>query len=205
MSTKEPITSSFNALKRRARCNQDIVDWLNENSQYLPDVPEHLVPHLVVYIDTNNSFVGLDINDDSVEGRVTILYSAQLPDEPQGVVTSLEFEKLLSTKVRIDKVSHTRPAIHGKLRLYLDPVEWPFVAANAGWDVLTDHDSKSNLFPNKTREMWPKAFPTIPWDFVLDIYNAGLAPESLEDFTDWIFDKAFPQPNTTSLPSDFTP
>lgn len=205
MSTEYNPKTSFDALKKQARCNQDIADWFQINMYCLPNVPTHLVQHMVVYLDPTNCFVGLNFTDDEVEGQVSITYTAQEPAVPEGQITADKFGAMLGAKVRVAETKHTRQAVKGTFKLYLSPVEWPFVAAAAAWDILGDGDRKNGLFTEKTLDMWPKAFPNVTWDLIANIYAAGLAPTTLADFTDWVFDKAYPQPSTTTLPKDFTP
>lgn len=199
------LNSSFAKLKKTARADSDIIQWFRDNAYCLPNVPGPLIPHLSVAVDDNNSFLGLNLDDEHVERRLVLVYEAQIPYELPPAVTEESFREIVATNFRVRGNTQKTPSFWGTLQLYLNPVEWNYVAAMAGWDILRNDNGRQSIFKDRTLEVWDNIFPEVPWTMIEKLDAAGLTPDSEPQFISWLCNDPNKLFEKTNIPIDLAP
>lgn len=201
----QELNNSFHMLKKKARCDNDVVQWFKDNAYCLPNVPGALIPHMNVNLDDNNTFLGLSLEDEHVERRLALIYKGHIPYELPPAVTEESFGEIVSTRVRVRGKTQKTPAFEGALQLYLNPVEWPYVGAMAGWEILRNDTGRQTIFRERTLEVWNTIFPELPWTLVEKLDVAGLVPETEPEFIAWVCNGPTKSFENTHIPVDLTP
>lgn len=199
------LGNSFSMLKKSARSDGDVIQWLTDNAYCLPNVPGPLIPHLSIALDDNNSFLGLSLEDEHVERRLVIVYEAQIPYELPPAVTEESFQDIITTRFRVRGNIQKTPSFWGTLQLNLNPIEWPYVGAMAGWDILRKELGRQSIFKERTLEVWDTIFPEVPWALVEKLDVAGLIPETESEFIAWLCNGPNKSFENNNVPLDLAP
>lgn len=197
------MTESFARLRKTARSDDDIEKWMKEYANFLPNVPEILVPYLEIEIDYYDSYTAL--TDKNVIARIIkVHYNAQLPQDKGVTLNDNDFEKMLNTEVRLDHAEKHRFAVDRTLKLVLPAQDWPYAMAIAGLNYLVE-GGPDNAYRERHTKTWEEVFPDKPWAFVETIFKSGVLPEDEQAFIDWACQPTVKVAPNTNLPSELTP
>lgn len=199
------ITESFNALKKSARSDEDVLKWFKEHAFCLPDVPEILIPYLVLSVNEDRTHTFMYSQSDKLIRRYTLEYTAQLPASQLRGKDADICAGLLAIHGTVDNKINPYLAVENHWALSLDLLEWPYAAALAGYDVITSLGLNNPQYEDKIRNMWETVFPDKPWNVVLSLYNADLTPDNELAFTQWACSDTIDAPIAIHLPEEYLP
>lgn len=199
------IANSFNALKKSARSDGDVLNWFKEHAFCLPDVPELLVPYLQLSVNGNKTHSIRCLDYDRIMRVLTLEYSAQLPASQLRGINAQASADMLGLQGTVANKIKPSFEVSNQWALSLNTLEWPYAAALAGLEVLTSLGTNNPHYEEKVIEMWNTAFPAKPWSFALSLYNADLVSDDVITFTNWACDASVAPDVAPHLPDDYLP
>lgn len=202
---EQNLVASFHALRHTARSDEDILSWLQSNTAFAPEVPECMIPYLVIKLNDDETYTGTAENKDVLARNVAVDYKAVPPNGPAKGISMSDFEDLLSTKTFVVHNNQSRVHVERTIRLRLPALEWPYAAALAAWEVLTTDRPPSKEFYGNIEKTWEKVFPTKPWSFVQSGFVTGILPDDPTLFVEWACSASPTSAVTQDLPTDLNP
>lgn len=202
--TKTELIDSFLQLKKKARSMLDIEQWFVVNPQFIPGLPEALIPYVEMHICYPNTHIELTYKDDEIALLLTLEYSAELPEEKATGLTTPAFEAFFGTRVGLSNPNTRLSKMTNKVTLVLPALEWTFVAASATREFLDSPDSYDARYAMKIKEVWDETFANPAWAVLQDMSGSNLLPEGYHEFINWAFTNTFAPNDSLQLPNELT-
>lgn len=190
-------TLAFDELRLSARCDKDVLQWLQYNAHVLPNVATPFVPYVKVDMDTFSSVAYTD--DGSMVRNLSVSYRAQLPSP-----TMATFKEMANCEIRAWPQEQITPKIQGVLEMALDVRKWPYASTLIAYQILSGQIADPGRGLHIIKNFWQENYPHITWETLEKYASTDLLPHDDAAFACLVLDKTTLD-FTPAIPQDLAP